>query len=194
MTRPRMAAVTVLSLVVYLGLEIAGAGGAARFFSYPALIAVTLITIALGFAALFSEGHLGSGVREDRSNRWVIAALGALGRRWHLFARLYGPDRFPNLRRRWGALARCSSLCGRRRSSPRAGLRAWALQRPGCDPARTPTDHRRALRNHPPSELSRPLRPHAGWGIGVPLRGGRPSLPCCRSVSCSLAFRLWSAC
>jgi hypothetical protein len=69
MTKPRMAAVTVLSLVVYLGLAIAGAGGTARFFSYPALIAVTLITIALGFAALFSE--LGSGVREDRSNRWV---------------------------------------------------------------------------------------------------------------------------
>jgi len=55
MTKPRMAAVTVLSLIAYLALAIAGAGGAARFFSYPALIAVTLITIALGFAALFSE-------------------------------------------------------------------------------------------------------------------------------------------
>jgi protein-S-isoprenylcysteine O-methyltransferase Ste14 len=74
-----MAAVTVLSLVAYLGLAIAGAGGAARFFSYPALITVTLVTIALGFAALFSEGHLGSGVREDRSNRWVVTAFGALG-------------------------------------------------------------------------------------------------------------------
>ena len=71
MTKPRMAAATVMSLVAYLGLAIAGAGGAARFFSYPPLIAVTLVTIALGFAALFSEGHIGSGVREDRSNRWV---------------------------------------------------------------------------------------------------------------------------
>ena len=79
MTKPRMAAVTVLSLIAYLALAIAGAGGAARFFSYPALIAVTLITIALGFAALFSEGHIGSGVREDRSNRWVMAALSVLG-------------------------------------------------------------------------------------------------------------------
>jgi protein-S-isoprenylcysteine O-methyltransferase Ste14 len=79
MTKPRMAAATVLSLVAYLGLAIAGAGGAARFFSYPALITVTLVTIALGFAALFSEGHLGSGVREDRSNRWVVTAFGALG-------------------------------------------------------------------------------------------------------------------
>ena len=54
MTKPRMAAATVLSLVVYLGLAIAGAGAAGRFFSYPPLIAVTLATIALGFAALFS--------------------------------------------------------------------------------------------------------------------------------------------
>ena len=70
---------TIVSLAAYLGLAIAGAGGAGRFFSYPPLIAVTVVTIALGFAALFSEGHIGAGVREDRSNRWVIAALAALG-------------------------------------------------------------------------------------------------------------------
>ena len=74
-----MPQLTVLSLAAYLGLAIAGAGGARRFFSHPPLIAVTVVTIALGFAALFSEGHIGAGVREDRSNRWVIAALTALG-------------------------------------------------------------------------------------------------------------------
>ena len=79
MTKPRMAAATVLSIVAYLGLAIAGAGGVTRFFSYPPLITVTIVTIALGLAALFSEGHIGSGVKEDRSNRWVIAALGVLG-------------------------------------------------------------------------------------------------------------------
>jgi protein-S-isoprenylcysteine O-methyltransferase Ste14 len=79
MTKPRLAVFTVLSLAAYLGLAIVGAGGPSRFFSYPPLIAVTLVTIALGFAALFSEGHLGSGVKEDRSNRWVIAVLGVLG-------------------------------------------------------------------------------------------------------------------
>jgi protein-S-isoprenylcysteine O-methyltransferase Ste14 len=79
MTTPRMAAATVLSIVAYLGLAIAGAGGAARFFSSSPLIAVTIVTIALGCAALFSEGHIGCGVKEDRSNRWVFAALGVLG-------------------------------------------------------------------------------------------------------------------
>jgi protein-S-isoprenylcysteine O-methyltransferase Ste14 len=79
MIKSRLAVFTVLSIAAYLGLAIAGAGGAGRFFSYPPLIVVSLVTIALGLAALFSEGHIGSGVREDRSNRWVIAALGVLG-------------------------------------------------------------------------------------------------------------------
>src|ERR1700727_1595881 len=64
---------------------------------------------------------------------------------------LYRPDRFPHFRRRRRALARCSPLCGRRHSSPRAGLRAWAsLQRPGCDPARTSAGLARALWDHSP--------------------------------------------
>ena len=76
MIKSRLAVVTVIA---YLGLAIVGAGGPGRFFSYPPLTAVTLVTIALGVAGLFSEGHIGAGVKEDRSNRWVIAALGVLG-------------------------------------------------------------------------------------------------------------------
>jgi protein-S-isoprenylcysteine O-methyltransferase Ste14 len=78
MTKPRLAALTAVSLAAFLGLAIAGAGGPNRFFSHPPLIAVTAVTIALGFAALFTKGNLGAGVKEDRSNRWVIAALGVL--------------------------------------------------------------------------------------------------------------------
>jgi protein-S-isoprenylcysteine O-methyltransferase Ste14 len=79
MIKSRLAVITVLSVIAYLGLAIVGAGGASRFFSYPPLTAVTLVTIALAVAGLFSEGHIGAGVKEDRSNRWVIAALGVLG-------------------------------------------------------------------------------------------------------------------
>ena len=79
MIKSRLAVVTVLSIIAYLGLAIVGAGGPGRFFSHPPLTAVTLVTIALGVAGLFSEGHIGAGVKEDRSNRWVIAALGVLG-------------------------------------------------------------------------------------------------------------------
>jgi len=79
MIKSRLAAGTVLSVIAYLGLAIVGAGGPGRFFSYPPLIAVSVVTIALGVLGLFSEAHIGSGVREDRSNRWVVAALGVLG-------------------------------------------------------------------------------------------------------------------
>ncbi len=79
MTKLRLAAITIVSLAAYLGLAIVGAGGASRFYSHPPLIAVAAVTIALGFVALLSQGHIGSGVKEDRSNRWVIAVLGVLG-------------------------------------------------------------------------------------------------------------------
>jgi protein-S-isoprenylcysteine O-methyltransferase Ste14 len=78
MTKLRIAALTTVSLAAFLGLAIAGAGGPTRFFSHAQLAAVTAVTIALGFAALFTQGHIGAGVKEDRSNRWVIAALGVL--------------------------------------------------------------------------------------------------------------------
>ena len=75
----RLALLTTVSLALYLGLAIAGEGGPSRFFSLPPLVALTTAIVALGIVALFSEGHIGSGVREDRSNRWVLAAFTILG-------------------------------------------------------------------------------------------------------------------
>jgi protein-S-isoprenylcysteine O-methyltransferase Ste14 len=76
---PKLAAVSVLGIVVYLGLAIAAFGGFAAFFAQPALVALAAITIALTAATLFTEGNLSSGEREDRGNRWVIAAFAVLG-------------------------------------------------------------------------------------------------------------------
>ena len=75
----RLALLTTISLALFFGLAIVGEGGPARFFSHPPLVALTVAMLALGIAALFSKGHIGSGVREDRSNRWVIAAFTILG-------------------------------------------------------------------------------------------------------------------
>jgi protein-S-isoprenylcysteine O-methyltransferase Ste14 len=86
MSAPRVTLLTMISLALYLGLAIVGEGGVGRYFSYPPLIALTLVTVALGVAALFTEGHIGSGVLEERSNRWVIGAFAALG-----FASAYFP-------------------------------------------------------------------------------------------------------
>jgi len=63
--------------VAYLGLAILGEGGFA-VFSQPALTALAIALFALSGAALFAGKNLSSGVREDRGNRWVIAALRAL--------------------------------------------------------------------------------------------------------------------
>jgi protein-S-isoprenylcysteine O-methyltransferase Ste14 len=67
-----------VSTLVFLGLAALGAGGAAAFFSRPAFIAATAITLALTIVSWFSRGHLGAGVREDRGNRWVLPVFGAL--------------------------------------------------------------------------------------------------------------------
>ena len=79
MTTPRLAAFTTIMTLLYLALAIAGEGGVGAFFSHPALIAVTIVLFALAGASLFTRGHLGAGIREDRSNRWVIAAFAVIG-------------------------------------------------------------------------------------------------------------------
>lgn len=77
--RAGLAAAAIGGTLVFLGLAILGAGGFAAFFSRPPLAALTATTLALTVAGLLSEGNLSPGLREDRSNRWVFAAFGALG-------------------------------------------------------------------------------------------------------------------
>jgi len=66
---------TVASLGVFLGLAVVGWGGFGPFFSHPVFIAMTVITLAMGASAMFTDGNLSSGTREDRSNRWVFWAF-----------------------------------------------------------------------------------------------------------------------
>lgn len=76
---PRLAFVTVVATLAYLGLAVLGWGGVRAFFSHPALIALAIVLFALAGVALFSRGNLSPGEREDRANRWVIAAFGLIG-------------------------------------------------------------------------------------------------------------------
>jgi protein-S-isoprenylcysteine O-methyltransferase Ste14 len=68
-----------LSIGLYLALAIIGGGGIEAFFSSPARTALVIVTLALGVASLFVDGNLSPGLREDRSNRWVIAAFLIIG-------------------------------------------------------------------------------------------------------------------
>ena len=49
------------------------------FFSHSALIALTIVVFVLSGVALFSSGNLSPGEREDRANRWVLAAFFLIG-------------------------------------------------------------------------------------------------------------------
>jgi protein-S-isoprenylcysteine O-methyltransferase Ste14 len=76
---PGLALTILVATLAYLGLAVLGGGGLAAFFSHPALIAVTVALLVMAGVAPFSGGNLSPGEREDRSNRWVIAALGVVG-------------------------------------------------------------------------------------------------------------------
>jgi hypothetical protein len=74
-----LGSVILVTTAAYFGLAILGGGGFAVFFSHPALVALAIVTLALALAAGFAGGNLNPGVREDRANRWVIAALMVIG-------------------------------------------------------------------------------------------------------------------
>jgi protein-S-isoprenylcysteine O-methyltransferase Ste14 len=77
--RLKLGLVSVLSTALFLGLAILGWGGLAPFFAHPARTAVAVITVALVVAALFTQGNLSPGEREDRANRWVLAVFLPIG-------------------------------------------------------------------------------------------------------------------
>src|SRR5437899_2438364 len=68
----------VVGTAVYLLLAVIGWGGFAGYFANPARTAVVVVALALAVLACFVGGSLSPGIREDRSNRWVITAFAIL--------------------------------------------------------------------------------------------------------------------
>jgi protein-S-isoprenylcysteine O-methyltransferase Ste14 len=81
----RFVSITVGSCV-YAGLAILGWAGFRPFFSHPALTTLVVVLFALSAVSFFAGGNLSPGVREVRSNRWVIAVFAVLG-----FLNAYAP-------------------------------------------------------------------------------------------------------
>jgi protein-S-isoprenylcysteine O-methyltransferase Ste14 len=69
----------IVGSVAYYSLGVLGWGGFAPFFAHPARIVLTIAGVILAIVSFFAGGSLSPGVREDRSNRWVVWALGLLG-------------------------------------------------------------------------------------------------------------------
>jgi len=62
-----------------LALPFLGWAGFRSFFSHPALIALLAVLFSLSSLAFFAGGNLSPGVREARSNRWVIPVFVVIG-------------------------------------------------------------------------------------------------------------------
>lgn len=71
----RVFAIGLVTAIVQFGLAILAFGGPRAFFGHPALIVLTVITLAMMAVAPFSSGNLSSGEKEDRGNRWVFTAF-----------------------------------------------------------------------------------------------------------------------
>jgi protein-S-isoprenylcysteine O-methyltransferase Ste14 len=79
MSRTRLTVVIMINTLGYLALAVIGAGGPAAFFAHPPLIVLTIMLLVMAAVATRSSGNLSPGEREDRGNRWVIAALSVIG-------------------------------------------------------------------------------------------------------------------
>src|ERR1700751_4073020 len=69
------ASIAVVSSALFLGLAVLGWGGFGAFLAHPPFIALLVVFVLLLVAAMFTQGNLNPGEREDRGNRWVIWAI-----------------------------------------------------------------------------------------------------------------------
>ena len=70
---------SICTSTAYFGLAILGLGGIKAFFSHPPLVWLALVTLLLVVVAQFTQGNISAGTREDKGNRWVLMAFGAIG-------------------------------------------------------------------------------------------------------------------
>jgi protein-S-isoprenylcysteine O-methyltransferase Ste14 len=78
MSKLTLVTLSVGGVLAYLGLAVLGWGGIGPFFANPARIALVVATVVMVVIGLLSSVNLSTGEREDRSNRWVIGALGLI--------------------------------------------------------------------------------------------------------------------
>lgn len=107
----------IVSIVIQFGLAIVGWGGWGAFFAHPALRVLAWVTVGLAALAVPSGGSICTGEKEDRSNRWVLAAFGVIALVMAYFSAYTDRAGFWTLdgdAMRWMALpcARWEACCG----------------------------------------------------------------------------------
>lgn len=79
MSRLKILLISFVYLAIQFSLTALGLGGFRLFFTRPQFVALLIITAVLMLASPISSGNVSSGIKEDRSNRWVIGALTLVG-------------------------------------------------------------------------------------------------------------------
>ena len=79
MSKLGMVLLTLVAVAAYLALAVLGMGGLEAFLAHDALIALAVVRVIMAVAGLLSAGNLSAGEREDRGNRWVLAAFAVIG-------------------------------------------------------------------------------------------------------------------
>jgi len=74
-TSVKMLTTGLISVAIQFALAIAGWGGWHAFWLHPQFRALAWVTAGLMLLAIFTEGGLSTGEKEDRGNRWVLAAF-----------------------------------------------------------------------------------------------------------------------
>ena len=74
-----MVLLSVVYFVVQFTLAALGWGGFRSFFFHPQFVALAILTVLMMAASFLSGVNISAGVKEDRSNRWVIGALSLTG-------------------------------------------------------------------------------------------------------------------
>ena len=75
MTTLRMLLTGIVAIIFQFALAIAGWGGWKPFFAHPAMRMLAWLTLGLSVLAIFTQGNMGTGEKEDRGNRWVLGAF-----------------------------------------------------------------------------------------------------------------------
>jgi protein-S-isoprenylcysteine O-methyltransferase Ste14 len=78
MSRVKLLLGAIVGTVIQFALAIAGWGRWSAFFAHLALRAVAWVTVGLTVLAGFTSAGIRTGEKEDRSNRWVLAAFGVI--------------------------------------------------------------------------------------------------------------------
>ncbi len=78
MTSIKIIITGLVSVIIQFGLAIAGWGGWTPFWAHPAFLGLAVITFVLMAIAVPSGGGCSTGEKEDKGNRWVLAAFGLI--------------------------------------------------------------------------------------------------------------------